>query len=278
MESIKELILNLLEKTGINGTIINLFINLFMVVIWILIGIISSFIVKQILFKMFKIKERGPRAITIGKLISSVSKYVIWFIISIMILSELSIDITPFIASAGVIGLALGFGAQTVVKDFLNGFFIIVEQEFNVGDVVEIGGFKGVVKELGLRTTVLRNWLGEEKIVNNGDISSLINYSIGENMAVVDFGVDYKTDLSKFTGQMTEFIDSIANKYDVITERPVFLGITKLDDSSINMRIIAKTKTFMHIQVERDLRTDLVIFLSKNGIVIPFPQIVVHNE
>ena len=227
---------------------------------------------------MFKIKERGPRALTIGKLASSISKYVIWFIISMIILSELEIDVTPFIASAGVIGLAIGFGAQEIVKDFISGFFIIFEESFNVGDVIEVDGFKGNVLELGLRITKIRNWRGEIKIIRNGQMDSIINHSKEDSIAVINFGVSYNTDLVKFPKLINKFIASIDGKYDMIIEKPKYLGITELADSSINMRIIAKTVVSEHFQIERDIRNDLVVFCVDNNIEIPFPQLVVHNE
>ena len=195
-----------------------------------------------------------------------------------VILTELEIDITPFIASAGVIGLAIGFGAQEVVKDFISGFFIIFEESFNVGDVIEVDGFKGNVLELGLRITKIKNWRGEIKIMRNGQMDSIINFSKGDSIAVINFGVSYETNLVNFPKLINEFIKSIDGKYDMIIEKPKYLGITELADSSINMRIIAKTITSEHFQIERDIRNDLVIFCVENDIEIPFPQLVIHNE
>ena len=248
------------------------------VILWIIIGLISINVVREILFKVFKIRDRGPRSLTIGKLISSISKYAIWFVVTMIIFSELEIDVTAFIASAGVLGLAIGFGAQSIVKDFISGFFIIFEESFNVGDVIEIDSFKGTVLDLGFRTTKLKDWKGDIKIVRNGDINSLINFSKAESTAIIDFGVSYNTDLNVFKVKMEVFIESIKGKYIVVIEPPKFVGITQLDDSSINMRIIAKTNPNQQYQVERDIRGDLVLFFKENDIEIPFPQLVIHNE
>ena len=224
-----------------------------------------------------RVKKSGPRAVTLSKLLISVSRYFIWFIISLMILTELSVDVTPFIASAGVVGLAIGFGAQEIVRDFISGFFIIFEGAFNVGDIIEVGGFKGTVLTLGLRTTVIENWVGERKIINNGNIDNIINFSRNNSIAIIDFGVSYNTDLNALKECMAEFVVLEQSKYEDIIETPTFLGVTKLDDSSINMRIIAKTQTMKHFAVERGIRMDLVQFLNEHNIEIPFPQIVVHN-
>ncbi len=256
----------------------NLIVIVIAVAVWILIGIVANLVVKHILFKVLKLKRKGPRAATIGKLTSNISKYFIWFIIGMVILGELNIDVTPFIASAGVIGLAIGFGAQEIVKDFISGFFIIFEESFNIDDVVEIDGFKGSVLSLGLRTTRIMNWKGEIKILNNGDIRSVINFSKSDSIAIVLFGVSYDTDLLKLQELMKVFVQDTYQKYDAIIETPSFSGITELADSSINMRLVAKTESLGHYQVERDIRRDLVIFLNENEIEIPFPQLVIHND
>ncbi len=278
MNSIRDILFNKFQDHDLSLEISNLITSLIMIAAWLLIGIISTIIIKYVLFKLFKIKSRGARALTIGKLFSSMTKYVIWFIISMIILIELQIDVTPFIASAGMIGLIIGFGAQEVVKDFISGFFIIFEESFNVGDMIQVDGFKGVVLELGLRTTRIKNWKDEVKIIRNGDIDSLINFSKEDSIAVIDFGVSYNTDLVKFPKLMDKFIKSIEGKYDNIIEKPQFLGVVELDNSSINMRVIAKTVAVKHFQIERDIRSDLVIFCSANNIEIPFPQLVIHNE
>mgnify|MGYP000977311954 FL=1 len=278
MEVLKELMAKLLESLNVQLELSNLIISAVVVILWIIIGLISIFVVREILFKVFKIRDRGPRSLTIGKLISSISKYAIWFVVTMIIFSELEIDVTAFIASAGVLGLAIGFGAQSIVKDFISGFFIIFEESFNVGDVIEIDSFKGTVLDLGFRTTKLKDWKGDIKIVRNGDINSLINFSKAESTAIIDFGVSYNTDLNVFKVKMEVFIESIKGKYIVVIEPPKFVGITQLDDSSINMRIIAKTNPNQQYQVERDIRGDLVLFFKENDIEIPFPQLVIHNE
>jgi len=278
MTGVKEGLFNIMIDINIPEVIANLIITALMVVIWILVGIISHFIVRHLLFKVLKLKRKGPRAITIGKLTSNISKYFIWFIIGMIILGEMNIDVTPFIASAGVIGLAIGFGAQEIVKDFISGFFIIFEESFNIDDVVEIDGFKGTVLSLGLRTTRIMNWKGEIKILNNGDIRSVVNYSKSDSIAIILFGVSYDTDLLKLQELMAVFVQDTYLKYEAIIETPSFSGITELGDSSINMRLIAKTESLQHYQIERDLRRDLVIYLNENNIEIPFPQLVIHNE
>ncbi len=278
MNGIKESLYNLFVDINLPVVIANIIVIVITIVLWILIGVIAQIIIKHLLYKVLKLKSKGPRAITIGKLTSNISKYFIWFIIGMVVLGEMNIDVTPFIASAGVIGLAIGFGAQEIVKDFISGFFIIFEESFNVNDVVEVDGFKGNVLSLGLRTTRIQNWKGEIKILNNGDIKSVINYSMADSIAVVEFGVSYSTNLLELQELMGEFVQNTYVKYDDIVETPSFSGITELSDSSINMRLLAKTKTLKHFQIERDIRRDLVILFNENKIEIPFPHLVIQNE
>ncbi|MCF7925157.1 MAG: mechanosensitive ion channel family protein [Candidatus Izimaplasma sp.] len=265
------------EYTRLNATLSTIIVTAAMIVVWIFLGLIISKIVTIIIFRALKVNKNPARAETIAKLLSSISKYVIWFIIFMVILGEIDVDITPFIASAGVIGLAIGFGSQEIVRDFISGFFIIFDGEFNVGDVIESDGFKGTVKTIGLRTTVIENWKGETKIINNGNLGNIINNSTNKSLAIVNFGVAYDTDLHKLYEIMPNLLDKIEASYETIVEKPVFSGITELADSSINMRIVAKTNTMEHFQVERDIRRDIVVYFSENDIEIPFPQLVVHN-
>lgn len=278
MDGLKLQLFELLQDLGINDILSNLIVSVVTIVLWVFIGLLVNIIVKKIIYRVLKIGDNNARALTIGKLVSSVIKYVVWFIVGMVILSELNIDVTPFIASAGVIGLAIGFGAQEIVRDFISGFFIIFEGSFNVGDVIEVDGFKGNVLGLGLRTTSIQNWKGEIKIINNGDINSLINFSKADSIAVIDFGVAYETDLAKLSKLMESFVKETFNKHDEIIEIPKFLGVIELADSSINLRVIAKTGSMKHFQVERDVRKDVVTYLSKNDVDIPFPQLVIRNH
>ncbi len=265
------------EGLGINAALAQVVVTAVMIFLWLIVGVLLMRTFKLVIKKSMRVDKNGPRAITVSKLLTSIVRYVVWFIITLLILGELNVDLTPIIASAGVIGLAIGFGAQEIVKDFISGFFILFEGSFNVGDVVEVDGFKGSVLSLGLRTTIIENWLGERKIINNGNIGSIINCSKNDSVAIIDFGVGYDTDLSKLSKLMGVFVEDMEKKYEVITNTPQFLGVTELADSSINMRLIAKTETMQHFGVERGIRKELIELLLTNEIEIPFPQVVIHN-
>jgi len=233
--------------------------------------------IKKSVFRIMKSRGFESRTTTIGKLLISVARYALWLVILTIILREMNIDVMPIVASAGVLGLAIGFGAQQIVKDFISGFFIMFEGVFNVGDLIEIDDFTGNVVRLGLRTTVTQNWKGQVKTVSNGNIRGVINYSKNDSLAVVEFGVSYDTDLSKLNELMDEFCALVFDRHDNIIDKPQFLGVTKLDNSSINLLLTAKTKTLQHFGVERLLRKDIVTFFGEKGIEIPYPHLVVKN-
>lgn len=278
MSGIGELLYEFVTTTlNLNEELANILIIIVDILLWLVIGFLVIRFSKVVVRKILRVEKKGAKALTISNLIVSVTRYFIWFIVIMVILSNLGVDLTPFIASAGVIGLAIGFGAQEIVRDFMSGFFIIFDGEFEVGEVIEVSGFKGKVISIGLRTTVIENWKGERKIVNNGSIGSIVNFSRNNSVAIVDFGVAYDTDLKKINELMQKFTEEIEMNYAQLTEKPTFLGVVELASSSINLRLIAKTESMQHFQVERDIRRDVVSFLNENGIEIPFPQVVVHN-
>ena len=142
-----------------------------------------------------KLSER--REATLVKLLQNILTYAVYFIAFVTILSTLGFDITGLLAGAGILGLAVGFGAQNLVKDIISGFFIIFEDQFSVGDEVKIGGFEGKVQEIGLRTTKILNWTGELYILPNGSITNVTNSSIYNSTAIVDIDISYNGDLKK---------------------------------------------------------------------------------
>ena len=278
MNSLNEIIVELLTGLGLTSELSSIILIGLSIVIWIIIGIITSKVLEKLIFRMFRNKNHSGKADTIARLMSNISKYIIWFIILLIILGELNIDVTPFIASASVIGFAIGFGAQEIVKDFLSGFFIIFDNMFNVGDLIQSDGFTGTVESIGLRSTKIVNWQGQTKIIRNGNLGSIINFSTNDSIAIVDFGVAYETDLHKMYELMPSLLNQIKDKYAEVVEEPKFLGITELADSSINMRIVAKTEMLKHFQTERSMRKDVVEFCIENEIEIPYPKVVVHND
>jgi small conductance mechanosensitive channel len=276
MSGLRGIITSLFENI-LSGFLLDFVSIVLTMTVLVLAGIIIVKVVNRLLRSVFNIRKNDKQTVTVGKLIQSVSRLVIWFIVIVTILAEVGIDVTAIIASAGVVAFAFGFGAQEMVKDFIAGFFLVIENTVYVGDVVEVDGFKGEVISLGLRTTSLKNWLGQIKTINNGSINTIINFSKENSLAIVDFAVDYSTDLKQLSSIMPSFLESIKAGSKSVVEVPQFLGVTELGKTSINLRIIAKTKSNEQYAVERTIRKELVEILNKNNVVIPFPQMIIRN-
>ena len=194
---IKESVVAYIEGIINSEILALLLVNVIIIIIWLFIGLIAVKVTKRLTYKVLKFKNNNKRTITLAKLVSNIIGYFIWFIVILVILNEMSVNIAPLIASAGVLGLAIGFGAQEIVKDFISGFFIILDNTFNVGEVIEAQGFTGEVLEMGLRTTKIQNYKGDIKTINNGDLKNVTNFSRNNSTALIYFGVAYDTDLMK---------------------------------------------------------------------------------
>jgi small conductance mechanosensitive channel len=276
MNGLSELIKNLLD-TVLSGVLLDVVSVSVSIAALVLGAILVIKLANRLLRSLLKIKKHDKQTVTVSKLLNSVINFFVWFIVLSIALAEIGIDIAPLLASAGVLGFAIGFGAQETIKDFLGGIFLILDNTMYIGDVVEIDGFKGTVKDLRLRTTSIENWMGQLKTINNGAIKTIVNFSKANSLAIVDFEVDYETDLKKLNEVMPEFLKKIEQKNENITETPQFLGVMALGNNGISLRIIAKTKSNEQYGVERMIRQELVEVLNQNNVVIPFPQMVIRN-
>lgn len=251
-----------------------------------ILGSVVALFVAMLINKVVKIallrvgKSNLPndrRKKTIAKLVISIVKYFVGILTIIIVLAIWGVNVAPALAGLGVLGLVIGLGAQRFINDLISGFFIIFENHFNVGDTIEVKGFKGVVTDIGLKTTKIRNWKGEIKIYNNGDIGDITNYSLNPSIAVVEFGIAYEEDIQKTMDILTTELPKSRHLFEQIIEDPVVVGVTEFANSSVNIRVIAKTLNEQHYAVERGLRKYIKEVLDDNDITIPFPQIVVHN-
>ncbi|MDI6453140.1 mechanosensitive ion channel family protein [Peloplasma aerotolerans] len=222
----------------------------------------------------------GPmqrRKRTIAKVSTSIIKYLVGVITILIVLSVWGINVAPALAGLGIMGLVIGLGAQKFIHDLISGFFIVFEHHFDVGDVIEVQGFKGEVTSIGLKTTKLRNWKGDVKILSNGEISNLLNYSINPSTAVVEFGIAYQENMQQTIDLLNEELPKLRKDLPDIIEDPKVVGVINLNSSSVDMRVVAKTLNEKHYAVERELRKQIKIILDNNNIEIPFPQVVVNQ-
>lgn len=251
------------------------------------ISILSGIIIKVgkvMIENVFKVRTRSPlrvserREATLLKLLQNILTYVVYFIAFMMILSTLTIDVSAMLAGAGIVGLAVGFGAQNLVRDIITGFFIIFEDQFSVGDFVRIGQFEGTVEEIGLRTTKIKTWTGELHILPNGNITEVTNFSLYNSMAVVDLSLSYDSDIKKVETVISEVLKEMPNKYEEIVKVPEILGVQNLAASDVVLRIAAETLPMKHFIVARALRKELKECLDRNGIEIPYPRMVMYSR
>ena len=221
--------------------------------------------------------RKGKRSETVGKLVISIVRYTAIIVASFMILGAWGVNTPTLLASAGIIGLALSFGAQSLIEDVISGLFIIFENQFSIGDIIEIGTFRGTVVEIGVRVTKFQDLNGDIKIVNNSDIRGAVNTSDDLSLAICDVSIAYEEDINRVEKIMIENLPNFKEKIENIVEGPFYKGVQKLGDSSVVIRIIARSEELKKYQVVRDMNKEIKILFDKNNIKIPFPQIVVHN-
>lgn len=264
-ESIKDFSVVLLEKnTGsLVGTII--------------VVIITSTLLNTLKMLLVKTNNRNRRKQTLGKVISSIIKYVVYIIDAAIILALWGVNIGPVLAGLGIAGLVIGLGAQKLINDFISGVFIIFEHHFDIGDTVQIDGFTGTIIDIGLKTTKVKSWKGEVKIVSNGNIDTLINYSVNDMVAVVEFGIAYKENVDEVISLLNKELPIYFKDSTVIVEEPKIVGVVGLNESEVTLRATCITKTGEQHGMERELRKTIKEVLDKNGVEIPFPQVVVHQ-
>ncbi len=251
------------------GTAITLFV-------WFVILRIAKITLKRLGDKPGALQKRRK---TISKVVYSIINYSIAIIGIIVILAIWGVNVLPALAGLGILGLVIGLGAQKFIQDLIAGFFIIFEHHFDVGDVIEVAGFKGTVIDIGLKTTKLRNWRGDIKIFNNGEVNTLTNYSKNPSIAVVEFSIAYKEDINKAMDVLKAAFPLFRDQYkDVLLEDVNIVGVIALADRGVDLRVTVKTLNEQHYGIERALRKFIKETLDANEIEIPFPQVVVHKS
>ena len=219
--------------------------------------------------------ERLQRLTTLANVGQSIGHVFIFLIVVLMILYELSINITPILASAGVVGLAFSLGAQTVIKDYLGGILILVEDQFGIGDVIAVGQVSGVVERITLRATYLRDIEGKLNLVPNGDIRSVSNMTMEWAQVAITFNVDYEADLERALHTLEEaarLVQTDEKIASAIIETPHVFGWNGFSDWAVQMQLIAKTQPGKQWDVARALRKTALELLQKEGIPVAIPR------
>lgn len=220
----------------------------------------------------FKIVGEEKRFNTLKGVTKSILRYTIYFVAFTPILEILGVNISSLIAAAGIGGLAIGFGAQNLVKDVITGFFILFEDQFHVGDYIETGGKSGIVEEMALRVTKIRDFNGDLHIIPNGSIDKVTNKCRGNMRALVEIGIAYEENIDNAIRVMDEVCKEISRENDKIMEGPTVLGVTRLGEYDVIISVMAKTQPMEQWAVERELRKKIKERLDEKGIEIPYPR------
>ncbi|HEX7878859.1 MAG TPA: mechanosensitive ion channel family protein [Candidatus Eisenbacteria bacterium] len=259
----------------------------------VLLIVVGAFLVVQIAFRLIKRIEtladdgdpnfqslQEKRAATLSSLLRQVTGVIIAIVSGMMILREFRVDIAPIIAGAGIVGLAVGFGAQSLVKDIISGFFILLENQFDVGDVISGAGVSGGVERIGLRFTQLRDLEGRVHFVPNGEFRVVSNLTRGWSRAVLDVAIGYREDIDRVQGVLREVSEELRHdpEFDHLILEPMeVLGVDSFGESAVTIRLLFKTLPGKQWPVAREFRKRIKMKFDALGIEFPFPQRVVHT-
>ncbi|HHY18976.1 MAG TPA: mechanosensitive ion channel family protein [Firmicutes bacterium] len=216
---------------------------------------------------------------TLMSLSRSIVRYGIYFIGALTILPEFGVNVSALLTAAGVGGLAIGFGAQNLVRDVIAGFFILMEGQFDVGDFVSIADREGIVENIGLRTTTLKDFTGSRHIIPNGEIKSVTN-NMGSSMRVqVDFSIGFENNLDYVREVLESLCEEYANKIPALIDPPRVVGIQSFSDAGLVVRVRASAEPLMQWTAERQLREAIYKGLKERGVVVSYPHVqVLHEE
>lgn len=267
-----ELLLEWLSQSGLRI----LLILIFAFIAYRLLGLLTQYLSRRIQeLDDIEDSELDKRTETIFRVVNSTGLVLIVGSALLMILTELSVPVTPLLASVGFLGLALGLGAQTLVQDVISGLFILLENQYMVGDTVQIGSLSGSVEEMTLRATMVRDVAGGLHIVPNGEIRIVTNKSRQWSRALVDVGIPYEADVEGALQTLNEIGDALSQDEEygpLLLEHPVVTGVEGLDDWAIRLRIMVKTQPDQHWVVQRHLRRQIYHVFEEKSIVLASPR------
>ncbi len=252
----------------------------YMPIIYIIAGIIAYCIISKTIRNLSKInfknvsKGTDKRKATVISLINNIIKYVIVIIIIILILNIYGVNTTSIIASLGAVSVIIGLAFQDIIKDLLAGMFIIFDNAYAVGDWVEINGFKGEVISLGLKTTKIKSYTGEVKIISNSSFIEVINFNLNHSKIIINVPFSYNTEIEKIETALNKVKEQIEKNKNVYSME--LLGIDEFQDSSINYAIVLECIPMTHIGIKREVLKLIKITFDKENIEIPYNQVDIH--
>ena len=263
------------DVTKISDTFQFNWATIFQVIAIILMMIVLTTVIS---FILDHVHPKSPKAKSAVTLFRSAIKYITFIVGFFWCLGALGVNLSTIFASVGIVALIIGFGAQSLVEDLVTGIFLVFEDQFNVGDIIEVNGFRGTVESIGIRTTAIKDVGNNVKIINNSDLRNILNRSTADSFAVTTVSVSYSTDLEKAEKVIAELLPEIQEKYpDIFVAVPKYSGVQELADSGVILKFVAEVREQNVFSAPRILNRELKIGFDKAGIEIPFNQIVVHQ-
>ena len=254
-------------------------INLISIVQVIMMVLLVLALENLILWAVGLIKPKNPRAQTLLSIFGSIMRYITAIVIICWGLTILGANVRTIVAGVGIIALIIGFGAESLIADMVTGVFMLFENQYNVGDYIEVGGFRGKVTNIGIRTTSLEDAGGNVKIINNSMMTNLLNRSDHTSRAVSTIGIPYETDLEALEAKIPDMMKGILERHsNILLAEPVYLGVDALADSSVNLKFVAEVEDKDIFSAARVLNRELFLEFRKAGVEVPFPQVDVHQK
>jgi len=247
----------------------------------VIIAILFYILIKKIIIKTFRGSSKfraHKKSLTIMNLFINIMKYIVLIVALLAVLNTWGVDTKAMIASLGIAGVVAGLALQDILKDFLAGFAIIVDNEYDVGDNIQIGTFRGDVVELGMKNTKIRAYTGEVMVIANRNVTDVINYSTHPCKSVIDISVSYEDNSEEVVKALEEICAKLTETTSYLVSKVELLGIQELADSAVIYRIVADCQPLKDFEFKRKaLKVVKDVFDSKN-ISIPYPQVVAHSE
>jgi len=239
----------------------------------------TLFLEHLLVFLLSLPRTENHRVRTALSITSNLLRYIAVIVIVCGVLAMLNVDIVMILAGLGVIALIIGFGAESLIADLVTGLFILVDNQYNVGDIIEVGGFRGTVSEIGIRTTSITDPGGNVKIINNSDMKNILNRSDNASRAAAEFPIPYETDLAALEAKIPAMLDEIyAAHTDVMQAKPVYLGVSELAASSVVLKFIVQVGEKDIYSGARLLNRELFLGFRKLGVECPFQQVDIHTK
>lgn len=259
--------------------------KVYLPIIYAAVAFLLNSIIKKIANKIIKTKQESlskssynyKKIETFRVLLINIIKYAIILFTLLAMLTVYGIDVSSVLAGLGIVGIVVGLALQDFAKDIIAGISIILENQYAMGDVISVGDFKGEVIYLSLKTTRIKSWDGQVKILANRNINEVINHSMENSMAIVDVGVSYEDDIEKVEKVLNDLAIELTKTLPKLKGKVEVLGIESLADSSVVFKVIAPTVSMEHFAIQREMRKQIKLALDKNNIKIPYPQVEVHN-